>query len=189
MAQARSSRPCSARRSSVKDRIRNERGVAVVELAVIMPAFLLILLGVMDFGKVFNYWQTGTQAAAVGARAAAVDNWPRTCRAGVPPVLSTTCTLQQWVRSQLKTRELYEDAHVCVAFPDTPSTGETNHSPGNRIVVRVQVPYDIPLVNSLVHGAAVTLRSSATMRIEVDSAPASGTANAISTADNIGTCT
>jgi len=29
-----------------------------------MPAFLLILLGVMDFGKVFNYWQSGTQAAA-----------------------------------------------------------------------------------------------------------------------------
>jgi Flp pilus assembly protein TadG len=162
--------------------------VAVVELAVIMPAFLLILLGVMDFGKVFNYWQTGTQAAAVGARAAAVDNWPASCRAGDPPVVVTTCTLQQWIRSQLKTRELYEDANVCVAFPDIASTGGTNTSPGHRVIVRVQVPYGIPLVNSLVHGATVRLRSSATMRIEVDSAPAGGTAN-ILPADNIGTCT
>jgi Flp pilus assembly protein TadG len=154
-----------------------------------MPAFLLILLGVMDFGKVFNYWQSGTQAAAVGARAAAVDDWPKTCFAGVPPVHSTTCTLQQWVRSQLKTRELYDDANVCVAFPDTAAAGGTNHSPGNRIVVRVRVPYGIPLVNSLAHGAAVNLRSSATMRIEVDSAPPSGPSNPILTADNIGTCT
>ena len=167
---------------------RDQRGVAVVELAVIMPAFLLLLLGVMDFGKVFSYWQSGTQAAATGARAAAVDQWPATCKAGDPPVTVTNCTLQQWVRSQLKTRELYDDAHVCVTFPDTATAPATNHSPGNRIQVKVQVPYGIPLVNALAHGATVTLRGSATMRIEVDNSPPSGTAFPISSANNIGSC-
>src|SRR5947199_7865937 len=99
-------------------RARDDRGVAVVELAIIMPAFLLLLLGVMDFGKVFNYWQSTTQGAATGARAAAVDHWPATCKAGNPPVTKTNCSLQEWVRSQLRTRELYDTAKVCVAFPD-----------------------------------------------------------------------
>jgi len=174
--------PCRTRTAAVVRRLRDERGVAVVEFAVILPAFLMILLGVMDFGKVFSYWQSGTQAASVGARAAAVDNWPGAAATG-------GVTLQQWIVNQLKTKELHDDANVCVSFPDAPSGGSTSTSPGNRVIVRVQVPYGIPLLNSLVHGATVTLRSSATMRIEVDSAPATGTANPISATDNIGTCT
>jgi hypothetical protein len=162
-------------------RLRDDRGVALVEFAIILPAFLLILLGVMDFGKVFNYWQTGTQAAATGARAGVVDHWPATCSAGDPPVASGSCTLQQWVRSQLKTRELYDDANVCVLFPDSDAT-----SPGNRLEVKVQVPYGIPLVNAFIGGATVRLKSSATMRIEADSASPTGVA--IDPADDIGSC-
>jgi Flp pilus assembly protein TadG len=180
LVEARSSRPFRGRSSAVLGLLRGEAGVAVVEFAVILPAFLLILLGVMDFGKVFNYWQSGTQAAAVGARAAAVDDWPGA---------ASGTTLQEWIVNQLKTKELHDDANVCVRFPDTASAGGSNTSPGNRIEVRVQVPYGLPLVNSLFHGATLTLRSSATMRIEVDSDPPSGTANAIAAADDIGTCT
>jgi Flp pilus assembly protein TadG len=134
----------------------------------------------MDFGKVFNYWQSATQAASTGARAGAVDRWPDTCTAGDPPVSTTPCTLQDWVRSQLKTRELYDDAHVCVRFPDGGAT-----APGNRIQVLVRVPYGIPLVNAFAKGASVQLNSSATMRIEVDSAATIGTPVAIDPAQNI----
>jgi Flp pilus assembly protein TadG len=170
-------------RLRLANRARDDRGVALVEFAIILPAFLLILLGVMDFGKVFNYWQSATQAASTGARAGAVDHWPASCMAGDPPVTTSACTLQDWVRSQLKTRELYDDAQVCVKFPDSDATAA-----GNRLQVLVRVPYAIPLVNAFAHGAAVQLNSSATMRIEVDSAATIGTPVAIDPADNIGSC-
>jgi hypothetical protein len=185
VAKARSHNRRRSLRLRLADRARDDRGVALVEFAIILPAFLLILLGVMDFGKVFNYWQSATQAASTGARAGAVDRWPPTCVTSVnPTVTSGSCTLQQWVRSQLKTKELFNDAHVCVVFPDTGAT-----APGNRIQLRVQVPYEIPLVNAFAKGAAVRLRSSATMRIEVDSNGAIGTPVPITTVGNIGTCT
>jgi Flp pilus assembly protein TadG len=152
-------------------RARDERGAAIVEFAIILPAFLLILLGVMDFGKVMYYFQASTQAASTGARQAAVDRWPD----------DDTVNFQSWVRSQLKTNELRADARVCVVFPDAATT------PGKRVEVKVQVPYDIPLVNAFTGGNDLLVRTSATMRIEVDSAGASGVA--IDPADDIGTCT
>jgi TadE-like protein len=147
----------------------------VVELAIILPAFLLILLGTMDFGKVFNYWQSTTQAAATGARAGAVDHWP----AGM--------TLQEWVRSQLKTKELHDDAEVCVEFPDGTYPDPASTKVGSRITVIVKIDYGVPLVNAFVHGATVPVVGKATMRIEVDSARASGVD--IDPAQNIGSCT
>jgi hypothetical protein len=184
VATARSNNRRRSLRLRLADRARDDRGVALVEFAIILPAFLLILLGVMDFGKVFNYWQSATQAASTGARAGAVDRWPASCVTAVDPtVTSTSCTLQQWVRSQLKTKELFSDAHVCVTFPDGGLT-----APGNRIQVRVRVPYGIPLVNAFANGAAVNLNSSATMRIEVDSNSTIGTPATIDPAQNIGSC-
>ena len=152
-------------------RIGGERGTALVEFALILPAFLLILLGVMDFGKVMYYFQSATQAAATGARQAAVDRWPG----------AGTTKLQTWIRDQLKTKELRNDAQVCVLFPDEGAT-----QPGNRVEIRVYVPYDIPLVNAFTGGNDLLVKSSATMRIEVDSAGASGVA--IDPADDIGSC-
>jgi Flp pilus assembly protein TadG len=169
LARARSHRRREGQRLRLIDRARNDRGTAVVEFAIILPAFLLILLGVMDFGKVLYYWQSSSQAAATGARAAVVDHWPGD---------DTGTSLQQWVRSQLKTQELYDKANVCVVIGAT--------SPGNRVEVKVQVPYSLPLVNALAGGNAMLVRGSASMRIEADSASATGVP--ISSLDDIGTC-
>jgi Flp pilus assembly protein TadG len=172
LVRARSGRRREGQRLRLIERVRGDRGTAVVEFAIILPAFLLILLGVIDFGKVLYYWQSSSQAAATGARAAVVDHWPGD---------DSGTTLQQWVRNQLKTQELYDDANVCVVFPDTDAT-----SPGNRVEVKVQVPYSLPLVNALAGGNAMLVKGSASMRIEADSAAATGIA--IDPADDIGTC-
>jgi Flp pilus assembly protein TadG len=171
LARARSDRRREGQRLRLIERVRGDRGTAVVEFAIILPAFLLILLGVIDFGKVLYYWQSSSQAAATGARAAVVDHWPGD---------DSGTTLQQWVRNQLKTQELYDDANVCVVFRDDAT------SPGNRVEVKVQVPYSLPLVNALAGGNAMLVRGSASMRIEADSAAATGIA--IDPADDIGTC-
>ncbi|QDG67824.1 pilus assembly protein [Pseudarthrobacter sp. NIBRBAC000502772] len=49
-----------------------ERGAVAVEMAVLLPLLLLILIGTMEFGRVFNVQNSLTQAAREGARHAAI---------------------------------------------------------------------------------------------------------------------
>src|ERR1044072_9524519 len=55
---------------------RSQRGAVAVEFALVVPLFLLLLLGMFDFGKAFNYWIDGTQLSHEGARFAAVGKNP-----------------------------------------------------------------------------------------------------------------
>ena len=66
-----------------------ERGQALVEFALIAPLFLLIVVGIIQFGIGLNYWLDLNRIANQGARWAVVDHgWtrvrrrpPATCRA------------------------------------------------------------------------------------------------------------
>ncbi|MDR6413624.1 pilus assembly protein [Pseudarthrobacter sulfonivorans] len=51
---------------------QKERGAVAVEMAVLLPLLLLILIGTMEFGRVFNIQNSLTQAAREGARDAAI---------------------------------------------------------------------------------------------------------------------
>ena len=44
-----------------------ERGVALVEFALVAPILLVLLFGMLDFGRVFNYWIDATHLANEGA--------------------------------------------------------------------------------------------------------------------------
>src|SRR5262249_41635495 len=55
---------------------RSERGTAVVEFALVAPLLFLLVLGVLDFARLLAYYNTLTQIASQGARAAAVDRNP-----------------------------------------------------------------------------------------------------------------
>src|SRR5215469_16732561 len=50
-----------------------DRGAAVVEFALLLPALLLLLFGIIDFGRALNAQITLTQAAREGARLAALN--------------------------------------------------------------------------------------------------------------------
>lgn len=50
--------------------LKKKRGQAMVEFALIIPLFLLILMGIMEFGLVFHEYLVVTQAAREGARVA-----------------------------------------------------------------------------------------------------------------------
>lgn len=50
-----------------------DRGAAAVELALVMPLLLLIIFGIVDFGRMYNTQITLTQAAREGARAASYN--------------------------------------------------------------------------------------------------------------------
>jgi hypothetical protein len=62
----------SARRPSPAD----ESGVALVEFALVLPLILLLLFGMIDFGKAFNYWNDETHLANEAARYAVVNKNP-----------------------------------------------------------------------------------------------------------------
>lgn len=53
-----------------------ERGAAAVEFALILPVLLALVLGIIDFGRVFNAQQTLTYAARAGARVMVLQNNP-----------------------------------------------------------------------------------------------------------------
>jgi Flp pilus assembly protein TadG len=58
-----------------------DRGAAMVEFALLLPMLLLIVFGIIDFGRALNAQITLTQAAREGARLAAL---------GQPGVVSRT---------------------------------------------------------------------------------------------------
>jgi Flp pilus assembly protein TadG len=61
-----------------------DRGAAVVEFALLLPLLLLLVFGIIDFGRALNAQITLTQAAREGARLDAV------CNATVNPNCGTT---------------------------------------------------------------------------------------------------
>ena len=56
--------------------LQSQRGAVAVEFALVVPLFLLLLLGMFDFGKAFNYWIDGTHLSHEGVRFAAVGKNP-----------------------------------------------------------------------------------------------------------------
>jgi len=56
----------------VRSFIRGHRGQALVELALVLPILLLMLFGIVEFGRIFNAYLVVSQAAREGARVAAL---------------------------------------------------------------------------------------------------------------------
>lgn len=144
-------------------RLENERGVAMVEFALVAPLLFLLLLGMLDFGKAFNYWNTQQQMANQGARLAAVNaSGPWTCEDGPAP------TLAHYVQCQAVTGELRhgnsiwlaDGARVCVTAPNGSDVGDP-------VQVEVKVDYNwLPLVADHIGATQSTITGKATMRLE-----------------------
>jgi hypothetical protein len=53
-----------------------ERGAALVEFVLVLPLVLLLLFGMVDFGKAFNYWNDETHLANEAVRYGVVNKNP-----------------------------------------------------------------------------------------------------------------
>jgi Flp pilus assembly protein TadG len=134
-----------------------EAGVALAEFALVLPILLVLLFGMVDFGKAFNYWIDATHLANEGARWAVVNKNPG------------SGTLQGYIRDQANTPELRDGGsssvpgpvQVCVSFPN----GTTNV--GDPVHVTVEADYNwIPFLGNRVGTFTTTLSGSSTMRLE-----------------------
>jgi Flp pilus assembly protein TadG len=134
----------------------DERGVALVEFALVAPLLFVILFGMLDFGRAFNYWIDSTHLANEGARWAVVNKNPG------------SGTLQQYIQQQADTGELKsggsaalpDPLRVCIDFPSGGTVGQP-------VVVTASVTYHwLPFLSDHIGTLATTVTGSSTMRLE-----------------------
>ena len=117
----------------------------MTEFALVLPVFVLIIAGILSFGRVFFYWIEANHLANETARWAVVDKNPY-----------APTSLQQAARDS-SSKEFQQDVKVCIDFP----TGSP--AVGDPVRVRVQKPFSlVPLLNA----GTITIRGSSEMRIE-----------------------
>jgi TadE-like protein len=158
----------------------SQDGQAVVELALVLPVLLLVLLGIVDFGRAVNYWNDETHLANVAARYAAVGSTGGICKG--TDYSTTGHTLEAYVLCEagVDSKELEqgsgstgakEKIKVCVSIPKA--------TVGESVTVKVTTEYFwLPFFKFA--SPSTKLSGTATMRIE--QVPASGEANVATTA-------
>ena len=57
-------------------RVRDEEGVALVEFALVLPMLVMLLFGMLEFGRAINYWLDANHLANEGVRFAVVNRNP-----------------------------------------------------------------------------------------------------------------
>ncbi len=155
--------------------LAREKGQATVEFAVILPFLLLLVLGMLDFGKAFSYWIDETHLANEAARWAAVNVLPN----NDPACTSAANPLACQIKKQAETNDLRDGSSgtgavatpgVCFTFtfPNNSGPGGTPQA-GDPVKVEVSANYKwlrfLTLnVGSL--GATKAITGSATMRLE-----------------------
>jgi Flp pilus assembly protein TadG len=135
----------------------NESGAALVEFALVLPVLLLLLFGMLEFGRAFNYWIDETHLANEGARWAAVNKNPG------------SGTLQQYIQQQANTAELRDGGttsvpsplEICITFPNgTANVGDPVH-------VTASATYNwLPFLGTRLGVTQTTISGSSTMRLE-----------------------
>jgi Flp pilus assembly protein TadG len=61
--------------TSVTNRLKSQRGAELIEFALIFPLLLLVLLGMIDFGFLFQRYEVLTNATREGARLATLPGY------------------------------------------------------------------------------------------------------------------
>jgi len=139
------------RSTSKRSGRRGERGQALAEFALILPLFLVIVFGIVDFGMAFHSYITITNAAREGARL------------GVVQASSQQISDKVYATSDLS------DESTNMTVTVTNAQG----APGGSVVVKVDYEYDlITPVGGLLGffggslGPSIAMSSTADMRLE-----------------------
>lgn len=125
---------------------KNNRGQALVETALVLPIILLILLGIIDFGLMFNNYLVVSNASREGARTAAVG--------------ATDSEITSLVANVAATLDVSK-----ITVTITPS--QSLRKKGDEVVVTVDYDYNMitPIISSIIPGP-LHLSSRSVMRIE-----------------------
>ena len=131
---------------------KGEKGQALVEFALLIPIFLIMVFSIVDFGMGFYSWITVTNSAREGARLGAVQ--------------ATEQLIIERVEDTANLPNQDEKMTVTVSG--------AQGQPGGSVVVQVDYDYDLitPLANLIffisgdIFGPTLTFSSTAEMRLE-----------------------
>ena len=101
---------------------KQRRGVAVVEFAIVAPVFIMLIFGMVEFGRLVMVQQVLTNASREGARRAVLDG-------------ATTAEVEATVETYLQSGAV-SGADVTVT-PDPPA----NAGSGEPVTVSVSIPF------------------------------------------------
>ena len=124
------------------------RGAAAAEFAIVAPFFLLLIFGILEFGRMIMVQQLLTNASREGARLACIDG-------------TTFTDVDTSVKAYLA------NASVPGASVVVTPTALTTATPGTQITVGASIPFSqVSWIGSSWFDTDVTLSSSCQMRRE-----------------------
>jgi hypothetical protein len=135
----------------------DQRGQALVEFALVAPLFLLLVVGIIQFGVGLTYWHDLQRLANEGARWAVVNAYPGCPATG--PDAPCTPTLQDFLEHEPVSGALDPSVELC--FEE--QTGPSGAGIGDPVTVRVTSRFELlPIIGI----GDLDLSAVATMRIE-----------------------
>lgn len=141
----------------MKKFIRENRGQAMVELALVLPILILLLLGIMEFGRIFAGNLELQNAARDGVRYAAIHIQ----EVKDPDIIAwKNDSLTPWVNGRLL---LLDSSKVNITF----NKNESADKKDVWVTVLLRYPLEIttPVISSII-GSPVNLRAQMIMRSE-----------------------
>jgi TadE-like protein len=139
------------------DRRERESGQALVEFALILPVFVVLVVGIIQFGVGLNYWLDMQRIANQGARWGVVNKFPGMTGSCLtdPTVLCSGPNLQEYLAGEPISGGL--KPCVNISFPST--TSEV----GDPVKVELAIPFTFVPILKL---GTIKLTADATMRLE-----------------------
>lgn len=159
---------------------RGERGQAIIELAMTLPLLLLVVLGIFDFGFMFQRYEVVTNAAREGARVGVLPDYQlgdAENRAlqyldagglggpGITTVAAASCVPARALAANTRC------AAAALTTATLPAVGTEPAKTVDQITVAVEFDYEFTFVGPLMNlfgGSLGTtrLRAVSTMRME-----------------------
>jgi Flp pilus assembly protein TadG len=141
---------------------RRDHGVAAVEFAILVPVLLLIVFGILDFGRAMNYKNELTQVANQVARYAAVDKSPIDGRSAFPSCGS--------VKSYFASSSHVDTPEIATMIQNGTLAITPGSKVGDPVTVKLTTNFSfLPFIGSSTFGigkASSSLSGQATMRLE-----------------------
>ncbi|HYP44075.1 MAG TPA: TadE family protein [Propionibacteriaceae bacterium] len=132
-------------------RFRGERGVAAVEFALVLPVLLMLVLGIVEFGRAYHIQTSLSLAAREGVRSMALTNNVATAKATARAAASTVAVTDGQIDILL--------SDGTSSTPTTCAVVATAATP----TVHVTITYPMPYITRF-FGTSVTLKGRAAMR-------------------------
>lgn len=147
-------------RQAFRARLQSESGAELIEVALTLPLLMLVLLGIIEFGFVFQQYEVITNAAREGARVAVLPSY-------------STDDAKTRINNYLDASGLKSSsATVNVAAQTAVAIGTNCMVP---MQATVSYPHPVPFIGGIIKYfggtmGTMTLHATSTMRVEVAAA-------------------